>query len=597
MPKNLQREFDKDAKSGLSKPGVKDMIDLYSKARDVRRSSPDNVEDQWERLVDYYNSTFSYASRFGDGSTNSARINRLSGGYQGQFQVQGKLMFEAQKAIVRNMRRPDRRFLSNDMSDRNLQITKDAVDTVQEKGGLYEALTEHWGIFNRFVGLGDAFVRMGFSREDDIDNAPVKYTIANLSNVYVDPFATTMRNATGQGAAGKMLVIEEMSYDKAKLLFPDVKFFAGSLPLTQDMYDQFDKSDAQQSVIEQRKVEIGYYYNIEAEKPFYGIYAGRAGTPILEVEGNKYPFFKDEKPFIPVVHFKCFPKPQGFYSAGVWSLLYDWALVQQQMYNSALKQIEDNINPLVFMSVQGRASAIKEQVLTARQARRLGEKAFIIDEVREGGSTNRATLNQLKTDPLTNEFERMNNVLTSELRRMGIPVDDINRPASQKATTTLAEEAAKSSFIQDIIETNTKAFEELDELTLAMIETLGVDNEMKVVTKVKGLEGTAFTLGDVVDEITGKEIQVDVEARTGAYKTPAFQILAANEGLQLSQGTPLQNKMLVEGLQLRGFNVSEEDLQLEQANAEVSPAEVPEGGEPLTQQGQLQELIAAQQPR
>lgn len=593
MAKSLQREFDKTAKSGLRDPGVKDMIELYSRARDVRRSSPDNVEDTWEKLVNYYNSTFEYGSRYGVGSTSSSRINSFApGGYGGQFQVQGKLLFQAQKAIVRNMRRPDRRFLSDDLNDEKLQIVKDAVDTVQEKGGLYESLTEKWGIFNRFVSLGDSFIRIGFSKENDIDNAPIKYTIANLNNVYVDPFATTMRSATGQGAAGKILVVEEMSYDKAKLLYPDKNFYEGRLPMTQDQYDQIDKSDSQQSEIESRVVEIGYYYNIESEKPFYGVYAGRNATPLLEVEGDKYPFFKNEKPFIPVVHFKCFPKPQGFYSGGVWSLIYDWSLVQQQMYNSALKHVEDNVNPIVFMSVQGRASSIKEQILTARQARRLGEKAYIIDEVREGGSTNRANLSQLRTEPLTAEFERINNLLSQELRRMGIPIDDINRPASQKATTTLAEEAAKTSFIQDIIETNTKAFEELDELTIAMIKTLGIDNTTKVVTKVSTPK--PITLGDVVDDIDEKDIQVDVESRTGAYKTPAFQVLASNEGLQLAQGTPFFDKIRVQALQLRGFDVSEEDLAEQQA---LSQAEIPEGEGPLTQQGQLQELLAQAQPR
>jgi len=326
MAETLQRKQDPTSKSGATNKGVIAMLDLYERARDVRRASVENVEDTWETLVDFYMDTDMISVGNSRRSDNSFEIG------ENQFQVKSKLLFQAHKVIVKDMKRPARRFTADGIGNFELSLVRDGVETIQDKGGLFDALTEDWGTFRRFTALGDSFIRMGFGEKDS--DSPIKYSIANLTNVYVDPFATRMRSVTGQGAVGELLVIEEMSYDKAKQLFPNKKFIGGRLPLSRQQFEDWNKTDQQHTEMEDRLVEVGYYYNIQSEEPYFGTFVGENATVVDEAEGsgeNGYPFFMKETPFIPIIHFKCFPRPTGFYSGGIWSLLYDFALVHQSL--------------------------------------------------------------------------------------------------------------------------------------------------------------------------------------------------------------------------------------------------------------------------
>lgn len=579
MAQQIKRKQDIDAPSGMSNKGVLAMLDFYPKARNVRKSEPFNLEATWERLSDFYNETFQLTT-------------------EEDFQVRSKLLFQSQKKIVQNMKRPARRFVSDGLNNFQLGIVRDAVDTIQDKGGLNFALTEGWGVFNRFTSLGNSWIRLSYGKDEELEESPIKYTIGNLMSVYIDPFAKYMRTPNGQAAAGEALVVEEMSYDQAKSLFPNKKFYAGKLPLGREEFLEITKTNQERTEMQEDVVEVGYYYNIVGKKAYYGVFVGAAATVVDEAEGDNYPFFHDQKPFIPLINFKCFPVERGFYSQGLWALLYDYALVQKKLRNNALLHVEDNVNPLVFMSIQGKASAITNQALQAREARKMGEKAFIINELDSlGGSSNLAKLEQLNTPPLTGEYERILNDLTVEIKRMGINLDELDRPASQKATTTLAEEAAKTAFIEDIIENNLEAFKELDEFTMSMmLESIPTDSEMGVITKARGQNGEKIVMGDIVDALGIHEVQVDVESRTGSYKTPAFEVMANQEALQLAAGTPLQAQLIAKGLQMRGIDATEDDLvaQLQQAQQLEGEVEAPDQG--TSQQAQMQQLLQRAQP-
>jgi hypothetical protein len=574
----LKREVDTIADDGAGDKGAMAATDLYQRASNARRYNQINFEDNWKILTDFYNDS-------------------MNGINTEDFEVKSKLLFQGMNKIVRNMKRPARKFLANGMTLEKLEVIKDAVDMVQADGGLYDCMTEDFNLFSRFTALGDCFVMLGYGD----DNQPVKYTMPSLTSVYVDPTANCIRNKTDIGIAGEVLVIEEMSYDRAKKMYPKKKFYNGRLPMGNIWSKDYNKSEYQRLGGDERIVEIGHYYNIDAEKPYYCVIAGSGASIIETYEGKSYPFFSIEnKAFIPLIHFRGLTSPTGFYNYGVWHLLYDFSKLQKELRNMAYKHMKSNINPVGIVNIEGVAEEFLEQWAIAREAQSLGERGFIINEIRGGVSNNSGQLTQLVQAPLTSEYERMLNDLTTEIKRCGIPIDDIDRPSSQKATTTLAEEGARLEFVQDIMERNIESFKEVDLLTIAMIAS-GVDfnNDKKVVTKVNYADGvpSQYTLGAIADALKNSNIDVDVESRTGAYKSEAFKMMASNELLQLSVGTPFEATVKAEALRLRGLSVSEEELAGGQQEQQQGGGQLPQNPEPsLSMAGQMKEMLGQSQP-
>jgi hypothetical protein len=336
---------------------------------------------------------------------------------------------------------------------------------------------------------------------------------------------------------------------------------SGKLPMSVEWDDNFNKTEYQKFMQDNRIVEIGHYYNIDVEKPYYCVIAGTSATVLNKFEGKDYPFYnQDGKPFIPLTHFKGLVTPTGLYNYGVWHLLYDFAKLLKKIRNLALKHVETNVNPVGIVNVDGTAEEFLEQWSLAREAQALGERGFIVNEIRNGSNTSSGNITELIQAPLTQEYERMLNDTMTEIKRCGIPVDSLEVPASQTATTTLTIESNKSQFIQDLVERNVESFRDLDTLTMAMIaKGVSVDNPKKVVT-----DTGEFTLGAIADALNNGVIAVDVESRTGAYKTEAYQLAASVESLNLAMGTPLEGKVKAEALRLRGVEVTDEEMMPQQ---------------------------------
>lgn len=574
----LKRKEDQSAPSGMDNKGAKAAIDLYARARTSRRNYGYDLDNTWQRLVDFYNDSMNGADQILS-SDNSFQTNE-----SGNFQVKNKLLFYALNSIVKNMKRPSRKFRSEGDITVKTSVIKDAVDMVQADGGLYDCLTEDFNLFNRFVGLGDSFIMLGFGN----DKQPVKYTIPQLTNTFIDPAANCLRNKTGIGAAGEALVIEEQSYDKAKKNFPNKLFMSGKLPMSTTWDDNFNKTEYQKYMQDNRIVEIGHYFNIDAEKPYYCILAGTSATVLAKYEGKDYPYFDlDGNPFIPLVHFKGLVTPTGLYNKGIWHLLYDYANLLKEIRNLALKHVQMNVNPVGIVNIDGTAEEFLEQWSIAREAQALGERGFIINEIRNGGNTSSGNVTELIQAPLTAEYERMLNDAVTEIKRCGIPMDEFDVPASQAVTNTLTIEAAKNKFIQDLQERNTESYKELDTLTMAMMASgVSVENQKTVITS----EGK-FTLGAIADALKNINIDVDVESRSGAYKTEAYQLAASNEMLQLAMGTAVEGKVKAEALRLRGLEVTDEEL----APQPQSQGGIPETEQATSQAAQAQQLIEENQ--
>ncbi len=566
----LKRIEDQGAPSGMTDKGAKAAIDLYMRARNARRNNGFDLDNTWQKLVDFYNDCMNGADEDDD-----------------SFQVKSKMFFYVLNSLTKNMKRPARKVKEAGEETIKSETIKDAIDMVQLDGGLYDCMTEDFNLFNRFTSLGDSFIMLGYGN----DKQPVKYTIPNLTNTFIDPSANCLRNKTTIGAAGEALVIEEMGYDKAKKMYPNKLFMSGKLPMSVEWDDNFNKTEYQKFMQENRIVEIGHYFNIDIEKPYYCVVAGTAATVLAKYEGKDYPFYDLEgKPFIPLVHFKGLVTPTGLYNYGVWHLLYDFAQVDRKLRNYALKHVQTNINPVGIVNIEGSAEEFLEQWNVAREAQSLGERGFIVNQIRNGSNTSSGNITELNSAPLTQEYERQKADLATEIKRCGIPIDEFDVPASQAVTNTLTIEAAKNKFIQDLGERNVESYRDLDLLTMAMIaKGVSVDNPKPVITSTG-----KFTLGAIADALNNPDANytVDVEARTGAYKTEAYQLAASNEMLQLAIGTPVEGKVKAEALRLRGLEVADEDLQVQQ---QAQP-QVPEVQQATSQAAQAQQLIAENAP-
>ena len=589
--KDLKIKEDQGVVSGLDNVGAKAAIDLYMRAMNSRRNAGFDLDNKWQQLVDFYNESMNGDDTYGEDDSGFGNT------FSDPFKVKSKLFFQSLSKLVKNMRRPSRSFKSSGVDKEKLEAIKDGVDMVQLDGGLYDTMTEDFNLFSRFTSLGDSFIMLGYGD----DAQPVKFTMPQLTNTYIDPSANCFRNKTGIGSAGEALVKEEMRYTKAKGMYQGKRFMSGNLPLSTEFNDNFNQTEYQKWQQENSITEIGHYFNIDDPKnPYYCIIAGVQATVLKKAEGKDYPFYDlDGKPFIPLIHFKGLTSPTGFYNFGIWHLLFDFAKLEQAIRNMALKHVETNVNPVGIVNIDGTAEEFLLQWSEAREAQALGERGFIVNQINNGTSSNSGNMTELSNAPLTGEYERMLNDLSVQIKRCGIPIDESDRPSSQTATTTLAEESSKLEFIQDIMERNIESFRDCDSLTMAMMATgISIDNDKKVVTDVLQFQGqdTNITLAGVADAIKNSNIDVDVESRTGAYKSEAFRIAASNELMQLSVGTAVEGKVKAEALRLRGLPVTEEELTPQQQEPQPGQGEAPANPTGSGQAAQLQQIIAKSAP-
>jgi len=505
------------------------LLTFYPKAREVRRG----YEGGWEKIVTAYMDSFSMQAD------------------DENFQVTSKLLFQTHSRIVNRMQRPGRVFKSDSAShmENELEIDRDGVNTVQDKGGLIDTLTSDWAIYHRQILLGYAPMMISIGDKD----TPAKYIPLNLMDCYFDPSATVMRSPNGVSNVGEFLYIEQTNYIDAVARFPKTKFSGGRLPLDRDQYlDYMKKTDRQVIESEQDLVEIGHYFYVRGDKPIHAIFVGGSATIVEEHIGAKYPkaYNLYGRPAIPVVCFQAFPVPTGLYGQGL-QLIYDLAIVQQRLRNLAFAHIGRNVNAINVLNVaRGTSGSFANQLYSAREMQKAGEFGVILNESGDQGGF--AKMEQLRTDPLTSEYERMQAELTQEIKRCGFPLDEVDRPVTETATATKAELGATTAFVQQIQEINRDAYKEVDMLTMNIIKEDFTNSKMKVITNLT--EEEPIVLGDVADSLRDSEITVAVDARSGAYKTDAERQAGLRELIQATEG-PERTGFLKEYARMKGIEM------------------------------------------
>ena len=522
------------------------MVGFYQKAIEARRE----YEQGWLDITEKYIESFEGDSRDSD-----------------DFTVKSKLIFQAHNLIVRRMQIPGRKYESDAAPARSTQIIRDGVSTVQDIGGFIEAMTADWAVYHRQVLTGNAPLLISSTGEKD---NPVMYQPLNLFGCYFDPFALTMRTRNGRNEVKEFLYIEQMSYDEAKQRFPDKSFVGGSLPVGSSWDRNEAYTDDQIQEMESRVCEVGHYFNIQAKEPIYEVFVGSQAISVLRKSGEEYGYQIGKKDIIPVVPFKMFSSPKGFYGYGL-QILYDLCIVQERLRNMAFTHMGRNVDAISILNVaRGNAGAFMNQLYNARELQKANEYSVILNETGDQGGM--ARMESLTSDPLTSEYERMQNELTLEVKRCGFPIDEVDRPVTETATATKAELGATTQFVQQIQEINRDNYKDIELITMDIIKKTAKGSTLPIITKLKNNEGMPInspeasmgengeklepiTLGDVADALSEYNITVSIDARSGAYKTDTERKMALSEAIQVTGGQ--SQDILSQYLELIGVEASD----------------------------------------
>ncbi len=483
------------------------------------------------------------------------------------------------------------------------KIVTECVSTIMKNGGYITGLRDKDGLYQKLLMYGDGFMYVGASKDNDL--SPIQFSPISNSNVYIDPYAVTMRSSDKGSRCRKMVVIFSMSWATFCKEYPEAKKYcgAGQIPrdigllkeLQRNYYQTFKLDDI---------VEVGHYYDIENMN--YTCFVGSACTVIKELKGDDYPFMmtkpnkKKGEAYIPILHNYCMPSLEGFFNHGIGDALYKLALITKQLLNMATRHIENNTYPIQFLNVpQGEAGKFFMKWELANQMAAAGKNPVVAMEYDPANPNGGKVESQsLLTQNLIQEWQIVYDRLDKEVARMGINLDDIDRGPDVTALQVHAEEESSNAFVKQIGEYNASEQEFAVLLTMDFIKKFVKKNDdtpINSTTTIKMQTGESvdlsnFTMGQVSEELKTNNYFVQMNARTGAVpsnlmeKTEIQSILA---GLQ--PGTKAWASEFSAFARLNNRNISEEDLM-----PPAPPGGAPDGGSP---QGATQPPVPSETDR
>jgi hypothetical protein len=283
---------------------------------------------------------------------------------------------------------------------------------------------------------------------------------------------------------------------------------------------------------------------------------------------------------------------------GTGQLLYDLAIVQERLRNLAFTHIGRNVNAISVLNVaRGNSGDFMNQMYNARELQAMNEFSVILNESGDQGGF--AKMEQLRTDPLTSEYERMQNELTLEIKRCGFPIDEVDRPVTETATATRAELGATTQFVQQIQEINRDAYRDIELLTLNIIKNDCVNSKEPIITVLKNDKGQnlnskdaliglnpetgaieteePYSFGDVADALREYSIAIKTDSRTGAFVTNAERGAALAEAMNMAAPMGGSRELLRQYLSNKGI-VADDINQQAKAPTEQPPPTSATGG-------------------
>lgn len=510
-------------------------------------------------------------------SRNEAIMDMFDEGFDiaddlGPRKITSQMLFQAHWRLMNKIKPLDFQLHANGRKQYIEQLATYGLTTLATKGEYIDILRNKNGIYWNSFLFGDGFYMLGTQENDDI---PFIASAIPNSNIYVDQFATAIRATKGRGAT-KVLVIFSMPKETAWRLFPQFKRqgIEGSIPreYNQPVNTETGRSYNQTYRIGKELFEVGYYYNIEDPKnPCFAIVGGSSVYEVLKLKGEKYPFVKNDEPYIPVGQHSCMGSARGFWNFGVGDLLYRLAVVNRRLLNLAIGHAEESVWPDTLVSVaQGTASQFFQSMQEARKGRSMGLKPIIpIEYDPASPNGNRVASQTLATNAAMNEFVALRDILNQEIRRCGITLDDLDINPQATQYQILAEEEKATAFIKQVQEQNASD----QQFSLEVMLDLGkkfikkkndTPIDIPVALDIEGVlvKDGNFTLGQWADEIKKHHYFVKVDSRTGAIPSNVAKQTRLQRILPLlPPGSPGSMKAIKEFAALNDYELDDEAMQ------------------------------------
>jgi len=470
------------------------------------------------------------------------------------------------------------------------RVVADAIWTTMDDGGYAEALRNKGGAFYNLLMYGDAFMYVGANPEQ---GPPILFNPLSNTNIYVDNFATAIR-AQGWGRnATKLVAIFSYSWPEFVSMYPEFKdkVDLGRIPRELSTNEELERQKDFKYKLEDELIEVAHFYDINY--PNYTVFAGPSCTILEKHEKGDYPFEMNKEPYIPILQYICWPSSEGFYNFGIGSMIYDLAIISRRLLNMEVAHIEDNTYPIELVNIpQGEASKFFNKLSLAHEMRASGKKGYVAMEY-DPMSPQSVSSQSLVTQNLVNEWQLAYDTLDREIKRMGIPLDEIDRQGNITATQILAEEENANALVKQIMEYNASESKFAVELTIDMIKeyitknnktpvnlstTIRLDNGEDVVPD-------GITMGMVSDELKKNKYFIRINARSGAIPSNVLRSAQIARGLSIAApGTKAQQRLSGQFAQLHDLDIPGEDFmmpaqqqQAPQGQATPEEATAPQG--------------------
>lgn len=534
------------------------------------------------------------------------------------------------------------------------QITRDLISQQMRQSGLINELrSEDKGGLSWSL-LGNVILWWSAQPEERIKKGTViKFQTVRLSRAFFNASSTRIRDYDGTPDSDECIIILERTYNQMLEKYPVGKekrkegqytgfeFDWGNIPLSIDQDDDKIQKSIQEEEEKDKITDEMHFYSLK--RGIYQVRVGRSATLVEQYDDNDqdlpdFPYkLKDIDPkgenYLPVELLKLFPVIGEIYGKGCYHL-YKRIVENDTIFrNIVLQAIEPNLNPDKFIQISSkRYKTFQRHVEMSRELRAVeGQDTYIPLSENE-----KIITGDFRTQQVTSDFERITQDNTNILKQTGISIEDIDRPASESATQTAAEERAKSrtpkeisivnagasafltrvilQFCKDKLKKTNKApistnvrvkIKEFDENVAAQAEQMRSEgqNEEKIRAFIlentrdskeeKELEG--ITMGNWKEAIENKDIYVEED--DSGWDNKSLLISTLREALAISAGTPTQIIIVQQILAAMGIEVSAQDLipapeLTDQANAQAGLTQAQASQETAVQAVQERQAVS-----
>lgn len=496
----------------------------------------------------------------------------------------------------RRMQLVDFKLEAEGVSEEEKAIVTAAVVQEMKDGGWQEFMAGKRGIYDKITTYGDGFGRVAsFKNKKGISESEkgkiIIYQNTQLSKLYFSAFTTDIRNPGGEGDAQELVAIYTYDWETAIELFPDIEELAtiGVLPETEDQSDDDDDlTDEQRSAVDQRKIQLGFYYN--KRDKIYSLVAGATAAEIFRVEGKKYPFafvLKGRKgeTYIPFLHFFGFSRPQGLYCSGMCTLFYNIDLVWQELLNRGAAYIMENVDPLKIINLPAsQKQDFYRKIEAAVSMQERGGRPIIVNEIDSNANPNIGKLETMSAPALTGEFERLASQLNQLSGFLGVKLDDILGERGKPLGTTELELENANDTVKAMLDGNRS---ELEFAVLLAMDAIARDVKTEDDTPIAGaptkmlrkteqgepelddkglpleteVPETSRKRGLAADSLRKKVYTVKINTASGAVKNNTLELTQINRELADPTLDPRFRKILTQRRQeLAGFSLPSEQV-------------------------------------